>query len=123
MADTLKGNSSMVQKVDGFLASDGRFFEHEPECQRHESTQKLIELCESHNISPENFFALIREWHLYIKGYYDADAACKEPTVVATGAVKFSDGDISQDEGDHEDASIGDKDSPAFLEQSFGRRF
>lgn len=120
MPDTPRDNA-MAQKVKGYLASDGRFFEHEAECRRHEHAQSLISLCDSHNINPENFFALIREWNVHIKGYYDADAACKEPTAVATGNIQFTDGDLSQDDINHEDPPVGDKDAPSFLEQQARR--
>ena len=46
----------MSKKVKGFLASDGKFFDTEPECQRHEHAQSIVRLCESHGINVENFF-------------------------------------------------------------------
>lgn len=116
----------MTQKVKGFLASDGKFFETEPECQRHEHRQTLIELCESHNINPENFFQLLREWSVPIRALYHADSQCKGKQLEATGQVSLGNGelpeaDIPQADEDHEDTPFGDKDAPGFLEQSFGR--
>lgn len=110
----------MPQKVKGYLASDGSFFEDEPECKRYEAQQRLITLCETHNISPENFFALLRSWHEHIREWYDADSQCKskqangaEPTFEQPEAVP-------QDDEDTPYLKRRDKDAPGFLEQSFG---
>ena len=111
----------MSVKVKGYLAPDGKFFEDAAECMRYEHQRALIDLCESHSINPENFFVLLREWNVHIKGYYNADSQCKEQVVVSSGAVAFEK-DFPSDENDHEDAPIGDKDTPGFLEQSVGRR-
>lgn len=115
----------MTQRVKGFLASDGKFFESEAECLRHEYVTTLMRLCESHNVNPSNFFMLLQEWHMHIKGYYDADSKCEVKQVIATGNISFGD-DIPFDtvpspDDDHEDAPIGDKDAPAFLQQPFRR--
>ena len=111
----------MSQKVKGFLASDGKFFESEPECLRYEYEVTLRELCESHAVNPENFFALLREWSTPIKGYYYADSQCKETAIKPTGAISFEGDDLSHAEDDHADTPFGDKDAPGFLEQSLRR--
>jgi hypothetical protein len=109
-----------AKQVRGFLAADGKFFDTEAECRRHEFAQTIVTSCESHGINPENFFMLLREWHEQIKGYYDADSKCKTPAAVPTGTVSFAN-DLSQSEDDNEDAPVGDKDAPAFLQQSLRR--
>lgn len=109
----------MTHKVKGFLAADGTFFEGEAECERYEIKQLLTGLCESHDVNPENFFGLLREWNSQIKGYYNADAKCKEPEAIATGGAAID--DVPPDEEYHPDFAVGDKDAPGFLEQSFRR--
>lgn len=110
----------MSKKVNGFLATDGKFFDSEAECRRHEYMQSITVSCDSHGINSEIFFMLLREWHEQIKGYYDADNKCVTKAVIPTGTVTFPD-DLSQPEDDNEDTPIGSKDAPAFLEQSFRR--
>src|SRR5262245_28522912 len=105
----------MALKVKGFLASDGAFFENQPECQRHEFAQAIMKLCESHSINPDNFFELLREWHEEIKGYYDADSRCITKAAIPIGSLQFGD-TVLQDSEDHEDPTSRDKDSPGFLE-------
>lgn len=114
----------MTQKVKGFLASDGKFFETEAECSRYEYQQMLIELCDSHNINPENFFQLLREWSVPIKAFYHADSQCKESVAQPKGAVEFDGAeDVSYDtrvpspDDDYPDPPVRDKDAPGFLEQ------
>ena len=106
----------MAQKVKGFLASDGKFFNTEPECQRHEHAQAIYRSCESHGLNPENFFTLLREWNEHIRGYYDADARCETKAVFATGTVTFELDTLPQTEDDYEDPASRDENSPGFLQ-------
>jgi|SRR5215831_394818 len=112
----------MPQKVNGYLASDGQFFETEAECARHEYAQSITRLCEAHTIHVENFFMLLREWNEEIKGYYHADEACKQSAVFKTGQVKFADAEeVLPARDDHKDARERSKDAPGFLELAFRR--
>jgi hypothetical protein len=81
--------------------------------------QAIRAACESHDINVENFFGCLVEWSHNIKGYYDADSKCKQPQVQPTGTLKFE--DVPSSDEDREDAPIGDKDAPGFLEQQVGR--
>jgi hypothetical protein len=113
----------MATKCDGYLAADGTFWETEPECERHEHAQALIGLCDSHGVNADNFFMLLREWHVQIEGYYDADHRCKESVVITTGSIAFDDvPGLPQSEDDRENPFIGDKDAPSFLQQQARRR-
>ena len=49
---------AMTKQVKGFLASDGLFFEREPECKRHEAMTELALLCDSHGTNFDNFIAV-----------------------------------------------------------------
>lgn len=109
----------MTKQVRGYLASDKTFFESQPECQRYEFTMAIRAQCDSHGINPDNFFMCLREWSTNIKGYYDADSKCKQPEAKPTGTIAFE--DLPSSDDDYEDAPVGDKDVPGFLEQQAGR--
>jgi hypothetical protein len=120
----------MSKQVNGFLAGDGTFFEHEPECNRYEAMNELQKLCDSHGTNYDNFMVLVNSWHKQIKEYYNADKDCKAQWANGDGNVKFEKGtfdDYDDDgddipaflrtEGDTTDTPVGDKDTPGFLEQ------
>lgn len=134
----------MPSKVRGYLASDGTFFEREPECKRHEATQHLAVLCDSHGTNFENFLSILNDWHNQIKEYYDADQKCKDKqTGKAEDRGAFDDYDDDGDDfgsgvrqsrdtddptllspkSDIPNAAVGDKDAPGFLEQQIRRDF
>lgn len=113
----------MAKQVKGYLAGDGTFFSDSAECDRYTAQQKLINLCETHNINPENFIALLNSWHQPIKDYFNADGQCKSKQANGAEPV-FEQPDASEpvppDEDDQAHTQVRDKDAPAFLEQSFG---
>ena len=111
----------MPKQVNGYLAEDGTFFEHEPECKRYEHMKLLEGLCVTHELNFENFLTVLNAWHQQIKGYYDADEAC-EVIQARSDAPKF-DGEptLLRTEGDRENVASGDKDAPGFLEQQIRR--
>jgi hypothetical protein len=113
------------KQVNGYLASDGTFFEDEPECQRYEYQKELSELCDTHSINFENFLAILNSWHRPIEGYYNADDNCKAHQVgKQTLDLDTSDRDTEGDEPllpteEHiPNSPIRDRDTPGFLEQS-----
>ena len=120
----------MSKQVKGFLASDGKFFERDPECKRHEALINLEALCDSHGTSFENFLICLNAWQKLIKDYFNANDKCKEP-FKGSGEIHFVNGSSDDDhtaeldesfsrvEGDTPDPTGGDKDAPGFLEQSF----
>jgi len=112
----MQKDGEMARKVKGYLASDGQFFETEPECLRHEAAQEITKLCESHGVNADNFFALLREWNESIRNYYHADARCITKAAIATGAVSFELDTVPPAEDDYEDPASRDKDSAGFLE-------
>jgi|SRR5215831_4015116 len=105
----------MAKQVNGFIAFDGQFFENEAECKRYEAEEAIRVLCNSNEINPVNFFALINEWNGEIKEYYDADEHCEARKATRTGNLVYE-ADLSQAEVDPPDPPIGDKDAPGFLE-------
>lgn len=108
----------MPKQVEGFLANDGTFFEHEPECQRYELMKKIEGMCDSHKINFDNFMAVISAWSREIKGYYDANERCQNPNRGhQTTPEPDDDEPLPSPEGDIPYAPVGDKDAPGFLEQ------
>jgi len=129
----LYGTLPMSKQVKGFLAPDGTFFDHEPECRRYESMKNLERVCDSHGTNFENFMICLNAWHKTIKEYYNADSKCKAPEVGKKDTVEFQreviepDGDeydytLPRTEGDTPDPTGGDKDAPGFLEQQIRKR-
>ena|SRR6478735_2827760 len=116
----------MTKKVSGFLAPDGKFFEDEWECDRYTHQQEIERLCDTHNINPENFVALLNSWHEAIRGYFDADSQCKQKQ--ANGGEPDFDfqrepaikPELPLSEEYKTNSKIRDPDAPGFLEQSFG---
>ena|SRR5215831_20382147 len=105
----------MPKAVQGFLASDGTFFDDEAECRRHEASRALILLCETHNVNIHNLFALLHEWHEPIKEYFDADKSCKTKLVVPAGTIAFEEfSDVPPTEEDRADSPGGDEDAQTF---------
>jgi len=120
------------KQVNGYLAEDGTFFEHEPECTRYEHTKSLERLCETHELNFENFLQVLNTWHQQIKGYYNADEACQSkqthdgPNLTPEFANDLAVGFIGEPtllrtEDDRENIASGDKDAPGFLEQQIRR--
>jgi hypothetical protein len=117
----------MSKSVKGFLAEDGTFFDTKPECQRYEHSKHISILCESHGINYDNFLATLNAWHKQIRGYYDANDACKEKWTKQDHNLNFNSTQAGDDEHDYDaflrteddrtDAPVGDKESPGFLEQ------
>lgn len=113
-----------AKRVEGFLASDGTFFEKEAECQRYEYGRALGLLCESHEVNKYNFFAMLREWKIYIRGYYDADDRCEQKRSEATGSLSFegtTGESLPQAEGDSDDLASGEEGAES-LQQFEARR-
>jgi hypothetical protein len=112
----------MSKQVNGYLANDGSFFEHEPECQRYEAERDLAILCETHGVNFENFFAMLNAWHNPIGRYYDADDKCQTHQVGAKPKLDVDQYEpLPPTEEDRTNNPSGDKDSPGFLEQSLRR--
>lgn len=117
----------MTKKVNGFLANDGSFFEHEPECVRYEYMKSLESSCESHGVEFENFMNLINAWSTQIEGYLNADDHCKEHQA-GNKEVHFNGGEspdsdepLPRPEEDRADIASRDKDAKGFLEQQIRR--
>jgi hypothetical protein len=111
----------MTKQVNGFLANDGSFFEHEPECMRYEYMKSLESSCESHGVEFENFMTLINAWSTQIEGYYNADDNCKEHHT-GKAQVHFNGQEpLLPPEEDRADVASGDKDAKGFLEQQIRR--
>lgn len=109
----------MSKPVKGFLAPDGKFFEYKSDCDRYTYEQEIIGLCESHSIHPENFMALLNSWHEPIRGYYDADSKCASKQ--ANGAKPaFEQSELPPDQDDQADTQVRDRDTPGFLQFTFG---
>jgi hypothetical protein len=117
----------MPKQVEGFLASDNTFFEHEPECDRYERLRELERLCVAHSINFENFTAILNAWHKSIEGYYNADIKCKAPQVGKQTLDLDGDADRAEPllptEEDRTYHPSGDKDAPGFLEQQIRGNF
>jgi hypothetical protein len=89
--------------------------------------KELEGLCESHGTNYENFMAMLNAWDKQIRSYYNEDEKCKvkqagkgplilDDTVQA-GNDEYDGEPLLQPERDHEDAPVGDRDAPGFLEQ------
>lgn len=116
---------SSVKRVEGFLSSNGTFFEKEAECQRYEYEMALRVLCESHEVNTHNLFVMLREWKIYIRGYYDADDRCEQKRTEATGSLSFegpTTEPLPQVEGDSDDAARREEGAESVLEFEARRR-
>lgn len=112
----------MPKQVNGYLAADGTFFEHEPECTRYEFTKSLERLCETHELNFENFITVLNTWHQQIKGYYNADEACQsKQTHDGPNLTPNFEPTLLRTEDNRENPASGDKDAPGFLEQQIRR--
>jgi hypothetical protein len=112
------------KQVNGFLATDGTFFEREPECKRYETLKQLESLCVTHEVNHENFMAMINSWHTIIRGYLNADEDCETKYTRLNDLTPRFDDEASaflRTEDDREDPPRGDKDAPGFLEQQVRR--
>lgn len=114
----------MPKQVNGFLAEDGTFFEHEPECKRYEHMKTLEVLCVTYELNFENFLEILNAWHEPIRSYFNADEACEARQTYRTVgyAPKFNgSATLLRTEDDSPDVASGDKDAPGFLEQQIRR--
>jgi len=115
--------TDMSQKVKGYLARDGQFFESEPECARYEAEQDLRRLCESNDVNPDNFFMLLHEWNAEIKEYFNADNRCEAKRVAKVGTITWANADLPQAEINHEDYNPGDENAETFQQFEARRNF
>src|SRR5262252_6284562 len=104
----------MAKQVNGFIAFDGQFFENEAECKRYEAAEAIRVLCNTNEMNPVNFFALINAWNGESKEYYDADAHGEARKATRTGDLIYA-ADLSQAEVNPPDPPIGDKGAPGLL--------
>lgn len=111
----------MAKEVKGFLAPDGKFFSDKWECDRYTYQQQIENMCDTHNVNAENFLSLLNSWHEAIKGYYNADRQCKQKQANGSGPTFTEWTESFPQASEHPaDTGVRDKDTPGFLEQSFG---